>query len=258
MDQIKIGEFIAEMRKAQGLTQKQLADQLNVTDKTISKWETGYRLPDASILLELSSVLKVDINELLAGERFLSDEFSAKEYMKKSEDNIVGLVSELNEIDQKSRSRSIGMLAGILLISLALLYLFAFSLRMGRIIDIFDLPTLCYLLGLKWIILSISGWFHDYLNTWKTYLPGKELSENALKQSIQAVKYAAALTLTLGCLIFFVGLFSLMNYMVDSGLLWPSLAQSVLVLLYTAFEETIYVVLVFRMKRKIRNQHPER
>ena len=137
MDQIKIGKFIADMRKALGLTQKQLADQFNVTDKTISKWETGYRLPDASILLELSSVLKVDINELLAGERFLSEEFSSKEYIKKSEDNIVGLVSELNEIDQKSRSRSIGMLAGILLVLLALLYLFAFSLRMERIIDIF-------------------------------------------------------------------------------------------------------------------------
>ena len=102
MDQIKIGKFIADMRKAQGMTQKQLADLLSVTDKTISKWETGNRLPDASILLKLSSVLRVDVNELLAGEKFLSQEFSSQEYMQKSESNIVGLVRKLNDIDRKS------------------------------------------------------------------------------------------------------------------------------------------------------------
>ena len=74
MDQAKIGRFISDMRKKQGLTQKQLADQLNVTDKTVSKWENGYRLPDASLLLELGSALEVDINELLAGEEFLPKE----------------------------------------------------------------------------------------------------------------------------------------------------------------------------------------
>lgn len=257
MDQIKTGKFIADMRKAQGLTQKQLAERLSVTDKTISKWETGYRLPDASILLELSAVLKVDINELLAGEKFQSGEFSSEEYIQRTENNIVGLVSELNVFHQKSRSRSIGMMAGVLFVCLAFLYLFAFSLRMGRLIDIFDLPTLFYLLGLKFIILSISGCFHDYLNGWKSCLPRKELSKEELEPAIQAVEYAAALTLTLGCLISFLGLFSLMNYMKDPGLLWPSVAQSVLALLYTAIEKTIYVILVFRMKRIRRNRHPE-
>ena len=66
MDQIKIGKFIAGMRKKQGLSQKQLAERIDVTDKTISKWETGTRLPDASILLKLSSELQINVNELLA------------------------------------------------------------------------------------------------------------------------------------------------------------------------------------------------
>ena len=98
MDQIKIGKFIADMRKKKGLTQKQLAELLNVTDKTVSKWETGHHLPDALLLQELSFVLKVDIDELLAGEEFSSKEISSEEYMKKSENNILGLVNELNEI----------------------------------------------------------------------------------------------------------------------------------------------------------------
>ena len=195
MDQTKIGKFISVMRKKQGVTQKQLAEQLNVTDKTISKWETGYRLPDASILSKLSSVLKVDINELLAGEKFSSQEFSHEEYAKQSERNIVGLVSELNEIDKRSRSRSIGTIAGISLTGLALLFLFADSLRVGKVIDIIDLPTLIYLLGLKFAILAISGWFHDYLNAWKMCLPGKCLSEKEMELAKQALHYAGSRTI---------------------------------------------------------------
>lgn len=135
MDQAKIGKFISDMRKKQGLTQKQLADQLNVTDKTVSKWETGYRLPDASLLLELSSALEVDINELLAGEEFLPKELPPEEYARKTESNIVGLVSELNEIDKRSRSRSIATITGISLSGLALLIPFASSLQAGSMVD---------------------------------------------------------------------------------------------------------------------------
>lgn len=251
MDQIKIGKFISDMRKQQGLTQKQLAEQLNVTDKTISKWETGYRLPDASILPELSFVLKVDINELLAGEKFPSQEFSHEEYAKKSESNIVGLVSELNEIDKRSRSKGIGTIAGISLTGLALLLLFASSLREGKIIDIIDLPTLVYLLGLKFAILSVSGWFHDYMNAWKACLPGKRLSEKEMELAMQAVRYAGALTLTLGCLMALLGSFSLLNYMENLSLVWYALAQIVLALLYTAIVKTAYVILEYRIKKNL-------
>ena len=253
MNQTKIGKFISDMRKQQGLTQKQLAEQLNVTDKTVSKWETGYRLPDASILPELSSVLKVDINELLAGEKFSTQEFSPEEYAQKTQSNIVGLVSELNEIDKRSRSKSIGTIVGISLTGLALLLLFAASLRTGRIIDVIDLPTLIYLLGLKFAVLSISGWFHDYLNAWKMCLPGKHLSEQEMKLAMQAVRYAGALTVTLGCLIALLGLFSLLNYMEDLSLIWPSLAQIVLTLLYASIVKAIYVILTFKIMRMIRN-----
>ena len=74
MDQVKIGKFIAAMRKKQGLSQKQLAERIDVTDKTISKWETGNRMPDASILLKLSFELQINVNELLAGEQFSQEE----------------------------------------------------------------------------------------------------------------------------------------------------------------------------------------
>ena len=71
MDLIKIGKYIAEKRKALGLTQKQLAEKLNMSDKSVSKWERGICLPDVSIYMELCSILRISINEFLAGEENL-------------------------------------------------------------------------------------------------------------------------------------------------------------------------------------------
>ena len=69
MDQIRIGQFIAATRKAKGLTQRQLAAQLSISDKTISKWETGKGLPDVSLMLPLCGALGITVNDLLTGEQ---------------------------------------------------------------------------------------------------------------------------------------------------------------------------------------------
>ena len=69
MDQGKIGKFIGTVRKQRGLTQEQLGEKIGVTNKTISRWETGKYMPDIDKLQELSAVLDITVNELLAGER---------------------------------------------------------------------------------------------------------------------------------------------------------------------------------------------
>ncbi len=69
MDQLKIGKFIAECRKNVGFTQKQLAEKLGITDRAVSKWETGKALPDSSIMLELCRILGITVNDLLNGEK---------------------------------------------------------------------------------------------------------------------------------------------------------------------------------------------
>ena len=69
MDQQKIGKFIAEQRKAQSLTQAELAEKLNITDRAVSKWENGKAMPDSSIMLDLCSALQITVNELLCGEK---------------------------------------------------------------------------------------------------------------------------------------------------------------------------------------------
>lgn len=96
MDQIKIGKFIATVRKEHSLTQRQLADILNISDKTVSKWETGNGLPEVSLMMPLCEALSITVNELLTGER-LSD----SEYKKKAEENIMKLIEEKEESKKK-------------------------------------------------------------------------------------------------------------------------------------------------------------
>lgn len=95
MDQVRIGRFIAEMRKTQNFTQRQLADLLSVSDKTISKWECGKGLPEVSLMLPLCDALHITVNDLLSGER-LSD----KDYRERAEQNMVDLIKE-NEENKK-------------------------------------------------------------------------------------------------------------------------------------------------------------
>ncbi len=69
MNQTEIGIFIARCRKEQKLTQAQLAEKLNITDRAVSKWETGKSMPDSSIMLDLCAILGITVNELLSGEK---------------------------------------------------------------------------------------------------------------------------------------------------------------------------------------------
>ena len=78
MDQEKIGKFISSCRKEAGLTQAALADKLGITDRAVSKWETGKSLPDASIMIELCNILGITVNELLTGEHITMDDYKDK------------------------------------------------------------------------------------------------------------------------------------------------------------------------------------
>lgn len=75
MDLVQIGKFIAELRRQQELTQEQLGEKIGVTNKTVSRWENGNYLPSAEVLLELSQLFDVSVNEILSGKRLLAEEY---------------------------------------------------------------------------------------------------------------------------------------------------------------------------------------
>lgn len=78
MDQAKIGKFIADCRKEQGLTQAQLAEKVGVSDRAVSKWENGRSMPDSSIMLEVCDAIGINVNELLNGERIIMEDYKVK------------------------------------------------------------------------------------------------------------------------------------------------------------------------------------
>ena len=89
MDQVRSGRFIAEERKKKGYTQRQLAEKLNISDKTISKWECGNGFPEVSLLLPLCDELGITVNDLLSGEIV-----PREDYQKKAENNMVEMIRE--------------------------------------------------------------------------------------------------------------------------------------------------------------------
>ena len=96
MDQVKIGRFIAECRKKNDLTQMQLAEKLNITDRAISKWENGKAMPDSSIMLALCKELKISVNDLLSGEVVTMDN-----YNKEMEKNLLDMARQKEESDKR-------------------------------------------------------------------------------------------------------------------------------------------------------------
>ena len=122
MNQIKIGKFIAECRKKNNLTQMQLAEKLNITDRAVSKWENGKAMPDSSIMLNLCNELKISVNELLSGEVL-----EMNSYNEKTEQNLIDAVRQKETSDKRLLKMEIviGVLISIVFFILIFIALFA-------------------------------------------------------------------------------------------------------------------------------------
>ena len=96
MDQVKIGKFIASRRKCVNLTQMQLAEKLGITDRAVSKWETGKAMPDSSVMLELCSILSITVNDVLSGEVVTMDN-----YNKELENNLLEMIEQKEQADKR-------------------------------------------------------------------------------------------------------------------------------------------------------------
>ncbi len=112
MDQIKIGKFISEKRKELGITQSELAEKLNITDRAISKWENGVCMPDVGTIPELCEILNITINDLFSGEVV-----NMKNNEKKLEENLMEMARQKEEADKRLLNLEwvIGILACIVL-----------------------------------------------------------------------------------------------------------------------------------------------
>lgn len=122
MNQVKIGRFIAECRKDNHLTQMQLAEKLNITDRAVSKWENGKSLPDASIMLDLCNILKISVNELLSGEKINMNELD-----RKSDELLLELAKQ-DELKNKKLMMAMGTIVIVSIIFYIGILFLAFSI----------------------------------------------------------------------------------------------------------------------------------
>ena len=121
MDQVKIGKFIADCRKKTNLTQMQLAEKLNITDRAISKWETGKSMPDSSIMLELCDILGISVNDLLCGEIV-----TMANYNKELENNLLEIIKQKEQADKRLLSIEVFIGITAIIVLFALVFVAAF------------------------------------------------------------------------------------------------------------------------------------
>lgn len=133
MDQIKIGKFIAELRKGKNMTQEQLGEKLGVSFKTISKWENGRGMPELSTLKPLSEELGISINELLTGERITKEV-----YQERLEENIINTIDYTSK-KIENRNNLIGLILIVfgVLISITAVAIFPSESSWGSIYSVF-------------------------------------------------------------------------------------------------------------------------
>lgn len=153
MNQIKIGSFIKELRKEKGLTQEQLAEQLNVSRRTVSRWETGDNLPDLDILIEMADYYDIDLRELLDGER-------KSEKMNKELEETVLKVAEYSNEEKNKLTRKMNVLFGVGIIAFSVYLILVYA----GIADTYAEGKLAaIMLGLSYGIMTVgvlftSGW----------------------------------------------------------------------------------------------------
>ena len=101
MDQTKVGAFLKDLRKEKGLTKEQLAETLNVSRRTVSRWETGSNMPDLDLLMEIADLYEVDLREMLNGERKSEDK------MNKELEETVLQVAEYTNADKQRVTKTV-------------------------------------------------------------------------------------------------------------------------------------------------------
>ena len=252
MDQIKTGKFIADMRNEQSLTQKELAERLNVSDKLISKWETGRGLPDVTVMGALCEVLRINVNELLSGEKLSLDEYS-----KKAEENIMNLVNETELTKKINKNQTLWGILGfaLLLTAVFLAIVSCFGLNMWT--WFIDAPTLIYTLGIFFAIIIITGEAGGFFKSFRLAFSPKEtddkellISRRALTTALLAMAVSAVLNFTIGAMAVLIfspdTYFSLGSY--ESSLY--GFAIAFLSLLYGGIFETVILILWGRIRKK--------
>lgn len=217
MNEKATGNFIAEIRKQKNMTQKDLAEVIGVSDKTISKWETGKSLPDLAYLGDLCKALDITVNEILAGQRI-----SENDYSKKAEETIMSLMKDNEKIKTTTIVSSI---IGIILILFSFCLLF-FNTQNG-FIDLrlyIDLPSL--------LLIALPSIGIIFLTKKRDYL--------------EILKLLNQILIPIGLIVCFSSFILVLSMLNDLSTIGPNLAVCILSFLYACILKLVVVILIAR------------
>ena len=248
MDYEKIGKFIAEKRKEKGMTQKELANQLGIGDKAVSKWECGRGMPDNSIMIPLCSFLGINVNELLMGETL-----SGKDYAESTEDIVLTLMGE-NESLKKKNKRNLLSCVLVILLAAVLFFLNTLPLQSSEsewldvLLYFYDPFALASDIILVLLMLLATGkgkaFFQSFL------LMGKDdVDRNKFFSSLQAVKLAITSFLLGGGTLTLIDAIYVLGTMEETPEIGVSI--SLLTMLYGVLSALLLLPVKYKLESKI-------
>ena len=243
MNQETIGKFIATCRKEKGLTQAQLAEKLNITNREVSKWESGKSIPDASIMLDLFKILGISVNELLSGERI-----AMENYQKRAEENLVELQQKANNA-QKSANFLIKLVIPIL----GVLFIVKYGIG-SRTWYFVDSISMEFILIPCLLVLLCTGYWRGFLKAFVYIIKRDNCTAEMIKDSANALKLVCRSSLIWGSIGFTISMVNLMRkHMLDSEfaspMLWGDISVALLSLFYALIINAVLVPLYFELNR---------
>lgn len=209
MDQVKIGNFIAEIRKEKRMTQKELAEAIGVSDKAISKWECGNGMPEMSMLLPLCQELQINVNELLSGERL-----SENSYSQKAEENIMNLMQEKEENNKQNRKHFLGavLVFGAMLCAMLAIVAWTFTVDLG-VSQIYkarwyliDWTPLIPMLLMAALTLCATRLWKPFFRVFGIFFSHKKYTASEAKESVIALRMTANVWMVTGVMVAALGL----------------------------------------------------
>ena len=218
-----LGEKISALRNQHEMSQGDLAEKMNVSRQSISKWETGKSMPDMSYLSELCAALQINVNELLAGERI-----SVADYSVKAEETIMAL---MEETQKTKKANWIQAIIGLVLVVLAFLLMMGITERGAK--GIFQYPM--YMIDLPSMILDL------------LFAVGVLLLSGA-KDKVARLSVLNQTLIPIGVSITLVTAIIILATLDDIAYLGPNLAVAILSLLYVVIAKIVVVILLERSK----------
>lgn len=223
MNQERIGSFISRLRREQNITQKELANKIGVSDKTISKWETGKSVPDITYIESVCTALGITMNELISGERLSEDT-----YPQKAEENLLNLIEE-GEFARKRNLIAMGVGGIMLLVSFVMVIYIGYGENViNGLLFYLDFPTL--------IILSL-------LSVACVLISGKRTRPDILK-------VLKSVSLPCGCLLTLITGMEVLSCYDNSYAFFASAAVAILPTAYAFIEYLVVVIILERTSHK--------